>query len=331
MRNSGSKARLGEFELIAQLFAPLATAPGALHLTDDAAIATLPSGHDLVLTADALIEGVHFFANDPPELIAKKALRVNLSDLAAKGCVPSGYLLTLSLPQSIDRPWLQAFASGLAEDQREFGVSLHGGDTTATPGPLSIAITAFGHVARGRMLRRSGARPGDLVYVSGTIGDAGGGLACLKGEGGTLKPPDRDYLVCRFQQPEPRLALGQALIEVASASLDVSDGLVADLGHIAETSSVRVVVDAGQIPLSPALQALWGSSHQAIVRAATAGDDYEIAFTAASANRGQVEAAAAAAGVALSQIGRCEAGKGVALLGENGLEIPVSRPGYVHF
>lgn len=329
MTNSGSE-RPGEFALIAELFAPLATAPGALRLADDAAIATPPPGQDLVITADALVEGVHFFANDPPALIAKKALRVNLSDLAAKGATPSGYLLTLSLPDQIDMPWLRAFAAGLAEDQRAFGLSLYGGDTTATPGPLTIAITAFGHVPEGKMLRRSGARPGDLVFVSGTIGNAGAGLACLKGQGGSLDAADREYLIHRFRLPEPRVALGQALLGIAAASLDVSDGLIADLGHIAATSAVRVVIEAAKVPLSQPLQALWGGA-KAVVRAATAGDDYELAFAAPVESRDSIERAATAAGVAVAEIGRCEAGQRVALVDRNGREIAVSRPGYVHF
>jgi len=328
--NCGSD-RPGEFELIAELFAPLATASGAFGLRDDAAIATPPAGHDLVVTADALVEGVHFFTTDPPELIARKALRVNLSDLAAKGCTPSGYLLTLSLPSRIDARWLRAFANGLAQDQAAFGISLLGGDTTATPGPLSIAITAFGHAPQGKLLRRAGARPGDLVFVSGTLGDAGGGLACLKEEAGSFGATKRAYLIGRFQLPQPRIALGRALLGVASASLDVSDGLVADLGHIGEASSVRVRIEAARIPLSSALKALWDTSHDAIVRAATAGDDYEIAFTAPPENRETVRQAAAGSGIGVTEIGRCEAGQGVFLVRENGCEIPVTRRGYVHF
>jgi thiamine-monophosphate kinase len=330
MTNSGSK-RPGEFALIAELFAPLATAPGAFGLSDDAAIATPPEGDDLVVTADALVEGVHFFANDPPDLIARKALRVNLSDLAAKGCAPSGYLLTLSLPPHIDMEWLRAFSNGLAADQREFGLSLLGGDTTATPGSLTIAITAFGIVPCGRMLRRSGARAGDLVFVSGTIGDAGGGLTCRKDSSASLRALDREYLVGRFQLPELRLALGQGLLGIASASLDISDGLIADLGHIAEASSLRVVVDATKIPLSPPLKALWGSGEAAIAKAATAGDDYEIAFTVPPERLEGISRVAAETGTIVTQIGRCEVGAGVMLLDIDGRTIPVGRPGYVHF
>ncbi|HEY2071853.1 MAG TPA: thiamine-phosphate kinase [Rhizomicrobium sp.] len=293
--------------MIARLFAPLATSRGAFGLTDDAAVVSPPRGHELVVTADALVAGVHFFADDPPELIARKALRVNLSDLAAKGAKPLFYLMTLALPHNVRYDWLKAFARGLAKDQREFGLSLLGGDTTATPGPLTISITAFGSVPKGRMLRRKGARPGDLVYVSGTIGDAGEGLALLR-----RKRTAPKKFIDRYRLPMPRLALGLALRGMASAALDVSDGLLADLGHIAEVSNVRIAVEAGRIPVSRGVDP---------VRAAVAGDDYEIAFTA--------HKPVALAGV--TRIGRVERGRGVVLLDAAGEEIAVKRKGFAHF
>ncbi len=332
MTNSGSdRQRPGEFALIAQLFAPLATSAAAFGLADDAAIATPPAGYDLVVTADAIVEGVHFFSDDPPEMIAKKALRVNLSDLAAKGCNPSGYLLTLSLPERIGMHWLESFVGGLREDQEEFGISLLGGDTTATPGPLTIAITAFGHVPGGAMLRRSGAKVGDLVFVSGTIGDAGGGLACLKGEGSGLTPEEQHFLIRRFQIPEPRARLGPVLIGLASASLDVSDGLLADLGHIADASRVRIEILARKLPLSSAAQRLWPNARESVVRAAGAGDDYEIAFTAPPEHRSDIMQRATAAKTTVSEIGRVLSGKGIALLDSEGKEISVKHAGYTHF
>jgi thiamine-monophosphate kinase len=321
--------RPSEFKLIAQVFAPLATAPGAFGLTDDVALLPPRVGHDLVVTTDALVEGVHFLAGDPAASIAKKALRTNLSDLAAKGAEPAGYLLALSLPAHIDMAWLEAFALGLGEDQEMFAVSLLGGDTTATPGPLMLAITAMGHVPTGAMIRRAGAKPGDGVYVSGTIGDAGGGLALLTGEGANIGGGETGTLIERYRLPSPRLALGQALRGVASAALDVSDGLIADLSHVAEVSRVRIVVEAERIPRSPDLRALWGDTAEAIVRAATAGDDYEIAFTASSERK--VMEAAKRAGVAVACIGRVGKGSGVALVEAGGREIAVPRTGFTHF
>jgi thiamine-monophosphate kinase len=332
MTNFGFRAdRPGEFQLIAELFAPLAAAPGAFDLTDDAAVLASRPGHDLVVTTDAVVAGVHFLATDPPELIAQKALRVNLSDLAAKGSTPAGYLLALCLPPRLDMDWLRAFAKGLADDQGEFGISLYGGDTTATSGPLTIAITAFGHVRTGTMLRRQGARPGDLVFVSGTIGDAAGGLACLRGEAPSLKKSERDFLVSRFQRPEPRVAFGKSLLGTASAALDVSDGLFADLGHIAGVSTVRIVLDAAKIPQSQALTTLWPNAPDRIARAATAGDDYEIAFTVSQKRRAKALKAAAATGTPVSEIGHCEAGKGVVLLDSCAQAMRIPLPGYVHF
>lgn len=310
-----------EFDLIADLFAPLATNRAALGLKDDVALLRPPAGHELVLTTDAIIEGVDFFANDPPDTIAKKALRVNLSDLAAKGAEPVGYLLTLALPKRISEKWLRAFTRGLAADQKMFGLSLLGGDMASTQGPLTVSVTALGKVPTGRALLRKGARLGDLVFVSGTIGDSGGGLAALQSR---KRVP---YLIDRYRVPQPRLALGRALRGVASTALDVSDGLLADLEHIADVSNVHVVLDASRLPLSPELT----KQHRDVVRAATAGDDYEIAFTAPRARRTKVMAAARKAKVRVTEIGWVMKGRGIALLDADGKPMSVPRKGWRHF
>jgi thiamine-monophosphate kinase len=328
---SASPRRLSEFALIAKLFAPLAKAEGAFALTDDAASLSLPPGQELVVTVDGIVEGVHFLRGDPADIIARKALRVNLSDLAAKGAHPRHYLLALSLPDWVDDAWLTAFAAGLEQDQAEFGVSLLGGDTTATPGPLTLAITALGEAPAGRMLRRAGAAPGDRVFVTGTLGDAGAGLVVLKGGGPALSPLERDYLIRRYRLPEPRASLGPKLIGLASAALDVSDGLIADLGHIAEVSKVQIRVEAARVPLSPACVALWGRDSDAVIRAATVGDDYEITFTAPETACGTIAEAAKQSGVAVQEIRRVEAGSGVLLLDAKGDPLPVGRGGYTHF
>jgi len=317
---------LSEFGLIARYFRPLATHEGALALSDDACVLPQAAGRDLIVTADALTAGVHFLADDPPETIAAKALCVNLSDLAAKGAIPVGYLLALVLPHTIGEDWIAAFAGGLGEVQKAYGVSLLGGDTTATPGPLTIAITALGRVPAGMMIRRSGAKPGDHVFVSGTIGDAGAGLRLRRGEAGELSARDADFLMERYRRPVPRLGLGQSLLGVASAALDVSDGLIADLGHIAETSGVRIVVEAEAIPRSAALKSY---DPDGVLRAVTAGDDYEIAFT--TADSGDATPAWAQSDVPVTRIGRVEAGQGVILVDGEGREIPVARAGFTHF
>jgi thiamine-monophosphate kinase len=324
--------RLGEFALIAKLFAPLAAKnEGAFGLKDDAATLHLPPDEELVVTVDALVEGVHFLRDDPAGLIARKALRVNLSDLAAKGAQARHYLLALSLPGGIDDDWLTDFAAGLEQDQTRYGVTLLGGDTTSTPGPLTLSITALGTIPAGRMLRRAGAKPGDLVFVSGTIGDAGAGLEILQGKASELSAGSRENLIRRYRLPEPRLALGRGLIGIASAALDVSDGLIADLGHIAEVSGVHIIIDAPLVPLSADLVSLWGRGTPALLRAVTAGDDYEIAFTAAPAARFAIADVARAAGVPVKEIGRVEAGSGVELIDEGGRAIGVNRPGFTHF
>jgi thiamine-monophosphate kinase len=318
---------MDEFQIIAEIFAPLA-GEGAFGLKDDAALIAARPGFDLVVTTDAIAEGTDFFAFDPADTVAKKALRVNLSDLAAKGAVPHGYLLNLALPPSIGADWLRVFARGLADDQARFGFTLLGGDTARTEGPLSLSITAFGYVPQGGMLRRSGARPGDGVYVTGTIGDSGGGLAIFKREKHALAEDQRDALVRRYRVPEPPVAFGALLHGVASASIDVSDGLFADLGHLAAASSRKLVLDAAAIPRSAALRAFWGDDAAAIVRAVTAGDDYQIAFTAG--DHDSVAAMARAASVDVAHIGEVQAGQGVELLLE-GAPLAVHRPGYRHF
>lgn len=332
MVSKSAPIRPGEFAMIEEIFAPLAaSAPGALGLKDDAAWCALAPGHEMVVTADALVEGVHFLREDLPALIARKALRVNLSDLAAKGAKPEGYLLTISIAPWVDADWLKAFADGLAADQNEFGIALIGGDTTATPGPLTLSVTALGSVPRGAMLRRGGAGEGEHVFVTGTIGDAGAGLAILQGDGDNLSEPDRDMLVRRYLLPEPRLLFGALLRGIATSSIDVSDGLLADLGHIASVSGVGITIEAAQIPLSPALINLWGAQVETVIRAATAGDDYEIAFTAPASLLQPLKAAASEVGVSVVEIGRVEAGSGVTLLDESGQVLRVKKSGFKHF
>ncbi|HXC57361.1 MAG TPA: thiamine-phosphate kinase [Rhizomicrobium sp.] len=315
---------LSEFQLIRDLFAPLATSKAALGLTDDVALLAPRAGHELVLTTDTIVAGVDFFATDPPGAIARKALRVNLSDLAAKGAAPFGYLLTLCLPKAVDGKWLRGFARGLAADHKTFGVSLLGGDLSSTPGPLGITVAALGYVPNGKAILRRGAQEGDLVFVSGTIGDSGAGLEALQAKRRAA------FLIGRYRVPQPRLALGQKLRGLASAALDVSDGLLADLGHLADVSKVHVAIDATRVPLSPALRKFWGTGEKAVLRAATAGDDYEIAFCAPRARRAKVFAAAKAAGVPVTQIGWVMKGRGVALLGADGRPMPFGAGGWRH-
>ena len=328
MTSRRSERRLGEFELIARYFSPLSKTPGALGLLDDVALLRVPARQELVVTADAIVEGVHFLKIDPADSIAQKALRVNLSDLAAKGARPAGYLMCLALPADRNTRWLRDFARGLARDQRTFAVSLLGGDTSRTPGPLTIAIAALGYVDRGRLTSRGGARVGDLVFVSGTIGDAGAGLEMLKAKRSSRRALP---LVERYRRPVPRLSLGMRLVGIANAAIDVSDGLVADLGHIADVSGVHIVVDAARVPLSRAFRSEFGDGERARLRAATSGDDYEVAFTCPGSKASRLSAAARSSGVAITEIGRVEKGSGVLLRGTSGRPLRVARRGYTHF
>ena len=321
---------LGEFGRIKRFFAPLA-GPGGLGLKDDAAIVECPPGRQLVVTVDALVEGVHYLPTDPPDLVARKLLRVNLSDLAAKGARPLHYLLTTALPKSFGDDWVERFAAGLAQDQRIFGVDLLGGDSVATPGSAVLSLTALGDVASGTAIRRSGARPGDRVWVSGTIGDACLGLKMLRGEHGELPPADRAALAARFQVPEPRTALGPRLVGLANAMCDVSDGLVADLGHICEASEVGATVELAAVPLSAAARRLAAGDVNIAVQLATGGDDYELLFTAPPDASAAIERLAVELNLPITPIGRIESGSGVRLVDEAGRPIPVAAPGYRHF
>jgi thiamine-monophosphate kinase len=324
----------GEFELIARYFAPLAEAvPGAQGLRNDAAIFE-PAGDDsLVLTLDAMVAGVHFLAEDPPETIGRKLLRVNLSDLAAMGARPRGYLLATAFPKDIDEAWIAAFAAGLAEDQAIFGVALYGGDTVSTPGPLTLSLTAFGEAPKDRTLSRATARAGDLVYVSGTIGDGLLGLETLRGGLSGLAEAQRSYLATRYRLPEPRLELGRRLAAtgLASAALDVSDGLAADLGHIAEESGLAAAVEAGAVPLSPAARAVIEAAPERLPELLGGGDDYELLFTVAPERAGEVAALAQALDLPLTAVGAMAAGRGLRLHDPAGREITLEGTGWRHF
>jgi len=320
----------GEFERIRRYFAPLA-GPGGLGLLDDAALVDCRSGQRLVMTADAIVAGVHFLTDDPPDLVAKKLLRVNLSDLAAMGARPLHYLLTTALPTTLGADWLEAFARGLGEDQRLFGVGLLGGDSVSTSGPAALSLTAIGEIAAGNEIRRSGAKAGDAVWVSGTIGDAYLGLQVLRGDFAQLAAEHRSFLVRRFQLPEPRVALGPALTGIAHAMIDVSDGLLADLGHICETSNMGAVIDLDALPLSAAARAAVAIEPGAAPRLVTGGDDYELLFTAAPGADDAIRRLGSDLGLEVTRIGRIEVGQGAHLIDAAGFEIAVEAAGYRHF
>ena len=258
----------GEFDRIARHFRPLA-GPGALDLGDDAAVFLPPAGREIVIAADAMVQGVHFLPDDPADLVARKLLRTNLSDLAAMGATPFGYLMTVSVPRGTPDAWFASFSAGLAADQATFGLAVLGGDTTSTPGPISLSLTILGTVAPGQALRRQGAQPGDGIWVSGTIGDGALGLLAAQGQ---IPDPDGS-LADRYRLPRPRLALGTALVGIAHAAMDISDGLVQDLGHLCRAGGLAAELCAADLPLSPAARAA-----DRLALCLTGGDDYELLF-----------------------------------------------------
>ncbi len=327
MREPSRNRGVDEFEAIARLLRPLAEgAPESLELKDDAALIPGRPGFDLVISTDAMVEGVHFLAGDPPDLVARKLLRVNLSDLAAKGAEPYGYLLAAAWPSWCDWPVHERFVAGLKEDQARYGLKLLGGDTSSTPGPLTLAATILGWTPKGRMVRRSGARIGDRILVSGVIGDGFLGLKAAVGE------IDSEALAERYRLPAPRVELIDALRAHASAACDVSDGLIADVGHIGEASGVAVRFHLDRMPLSdPARR--WLEQHKdrpsALGELASGGDDYEIACTVPPAAVAPMLEAADKAGVAVTEIGEVIRGEGIEVLLDGARVIP-ARTGWRH-
>ena len=300
-----------EFNLIKKYFTPLAANfAGSLGLTDDAAVFTTPIGHELVITKDAISEGVHFIGSESADLIAGKALRVNLSDLAAMGAEPICYFLALILPKNTSEKWVAKFADGLRENQKEFGISLAGGDTISTAGDkISISITAIGSVPTGSALRRNGAKIGDDIFVSGTLGDAALGLKLLQQNGGD------EYLISRYLIPQPRLELGQKLRLIANSAMDISDGLVQDLGHICSASGVGAIIYQNKIPVS---------TTDAAEYALNGGDDYELLFTIPPEKANLIQPNC-------TKIGKIIAGNSVQVLGENVELITPIKEGFSHF
>ncbi|WP_336488504.1 thiamine-phosphate kinase [Methylobacterium nigriterrae] len=306
MSGEAASGRPSEDALIARYFAPIA-GPGADALRDDAAALTPSPGHDLVLTADAIVAGIHYFADDPPASIARKALAVNLSDLAAKGAGPRGFLLTLALPPDWTEAWLAGFAAGLAEASAAFGCPLLGGDTVRAAGPALIGVTAIGEVPRGGMVRRPAARAGERICVTGTIGDAALGLALRlapdAGWAAALAPEERAHLLDRYLHPRPRLSLAPILRRYAGAAMDVSDGLAGDLAKLLRASARGGAVSIPEIPLSTAAARAIAAAPGLLDTALTGGDDYEVLCTVAPENLAEFRAEAAAAGIAVAAIG----------------------------
>lgn len=332
-----SDERLDNEEAIIRTFLePLAAGyPGAFGLVDDCAAITPPPGTDLVVKTDPVRAGVHFLPDDDPADIAWKALAVNVSDLVAKGATPLVYLAALSFPELPTRSWLEAFTRGLRAAQTAFGCHLVGGDTDRAPGPLSIAITVVGAVPSGRMIKRAAAKPGDRIFVSGTIGDAGLGLSlrtkALETASWPISETERAALVARYLRPAPKLPLIGPLRAHARAAMDLSDGLVKDLDRLCRASGVGAAIRLADIPLSPASQSLCAADAALRRRLVTAGDDYEVLCTVDPAEADAFTTAARHAGVAMRCIGGIDATPGLRILGEDGGHVTFASTGWDHF
>ena len=319
--------RFSEFDLIKNVFAPLCFDDRALGLLDDGAVILPKEGLETIISTDTLVEGVHFLSYEKPEIIARRLLRVNLSDMASMAATPSGYFLNLTLSPGIDDGWITAFAEGLRYDQEEFGITLLGGDTTHTPGPLTLSVTMLGDIPIGKAVLRSSAMVGDAIFVSGTVGDAGLGLSHLK------KTRDNSHrLVSRYQLPEPRVQLGQALRNIATAMIDVSDGLIADLAHICDCSRVGATICIDATPVSAEVQVLVESGLAKLEDLIVSGDDYELIFTAPDERLKEIVSLAETAEVAVTKIGVLDEEPGaVKIIDSKGAAINVDRTGYTHF
>ena len=317
-----------EDNLIARYFKPLAKHPGAFGFTDDAAAVTPPAGHDLVLKTDGLIAGVHFFPDDPPEGVGRKALRVNLSDLAAKGAAPLGFLLAIALPKDFSEDWLAGFSRGLGDDADAYGCPLLGGDTDSTPGPITISVAALGTVPSGTMAKRIGAKPGDHVFVSGTIGDAALGLRVRKGELADVS----GHLVARYRVPQPRTPLAEAVRTYASAAIDVSDGLIGDFAKLCGASHVSGDIEVARVPRSDAAERALARNCELIKPILTGGEDYEILCTIPPARFASFRSAAEKVSVPVTEIGRIVEGTAPPrFLNPEGQPLTFLHTSYSHF
>jgi thiamine-monophosphate kinase len=284
-----------------------------------------------VLTTDALVGGVHFFTDDAADAVARKALRVNLSDLAAKGAKPLSFLLSLVLPKDLGEQWLSGFAAGLRADIEAFGCPLFGGDSVRTPGPVTISITMLGSVPEGSMVRRAGAKSGDRIFVSGTIGDAALGVQLRKGANWKMSEAAREHLLSRYLLPQPRNALAEAIRQHASAAMDVSDGLAGDLAKLTRASAASATVEAAKVPLSDAAKAAITADATLLETALTGGDDYEVVCTVPAAKAESFRNAAKEASVPVTEIGQIVAGDGTCFTDATGQPLMFKNASFSHF
>ena len=322
---------MNEFDYIASYFSPLAQSSGALGLRDDAALLEVESGYQLVLTKDVLVENVHFFSGDDPKILAKKMLRVNLSDLAAMGAMPIGYMLGLVVPYGYDKSWFSAFSEGLAEENSRFNISVLGGDTVTHDGALTLSVTAFGKVKNHQALYRNRAQAGDAIYVTGTLGDSALGLKLLQDAIEGVELPRRQALIARYHLPDPRVELGMKLYPLVNAAMDISDGLLQDLGHICRYSDVGAEVFLENMPLSDAAKSIIQQDSAYYKDVVTGGDDYELLLTVPAKNEAQLQILGDSMNLPITRIGCILEGSGVVCFDTSGCRVTYDCSGYRHF
>ncbi|MEM8878756.1 MAG: thiamine-phosphate kinase [Pseudomonadota bacterium] len=333
---SSTPSSLSEHDLIAKYFRPLALDPAAFGLIDDAAFLPAPDGCDLVLSVDAIVEGVHFLAGESPKYIAQRALRVNISDLIAKGADPLGYLLTLFLPNTLPETWLAAFADALEQDQSRYGIALLGGDTVRGPhgvsSPVTVSIAIHGTVPAGQGVRRQGARVGDVIAVTGTIGDAALGLRAAQGHPLSGLTVERsDALARTYRVPEPPFGIADAVRECAKAAMDISDGLVGDLDKLCLASGVSAVIEADLVPLSDAAKAAIAADPALLANCLSGGDDYQVLAAMSEEGFPEFMQRCEVAGVSTTMIGRItDPGVPVSVIDANGEPLALRERGYSH-
>lgn len=322
---------MNEFELIKKYFRPLANNSAALALLDDAAIINISDKKDLILAKDAIVEGVHFPDGETPENIASKLFRVNLSDMAAMGAKPKHYLLATMFNDTVGEKWIKSFSAALKKEQKKFGIELIGGDTTKHKGKLAFSLTMIGEVPRGKALLRSGAKEGDLIFVSGTIGDSALGLMAIQNKLPRISKKAKSFLIDRYRKPEPRVTLGQALIGIANAAMDISDGLIQDVSHICAASKLGAVIEADKIPLSDSAVEVLSKNKKLRESIFTGGDDYELVFTISPKKLKHISTIGKKLGLKLTNIGEIRKKSGLDVLDSKGQKIILSKAGYSHF
>ena len=321
--------KTNEFQIISEFFSPLAKEYGSFNLQDDVALLVNKKNNEFIVSTDMLVGEVHFFSNDKAEDIASKSIRVNISDIVSKGGVPKYFFISIALPKHINDSWIKSFAKGLALEQKKFNISLMGGDTVSTSGPLTINIVCIGSIKKNKLIRRNSAKPGDDLYVTGEIGSAKIGLEIIKNNI-VAKGNKKNYFIKKYRFPDPKNLLGPKLINLASSSIDISDGLISDLNHICLASNVRAQINYSLLPVSPFISNLKIAENKLVSILLNGGDDYEILFTSKSGNYEKIINLSKSLEVNITKIGSIVDGEGIEVFDNESKKIDIILDGYKH-